>query len=73
MSFSASIPLVPAQTAVSRVTMDFASLKEQVSNLTLYDIKAGVRKVQNGTSLLFRIPRLDAGKYYERSADRLCL
>lgn len=24
------------------------SLKEQVSNLTLYDIKAGVRKVQNG-------------------------
>lgn len=29
-------------------TMDFASLKEQVSNLTLYDIKAGVRKVQNG-------------------------
>ncbi|KAJ9400785.1 hypothetical protein DTO282F9_2353 [Paecilomyces variotii] len=27
--------------------MDFASLKEQVSNLTLYDIKAGVRKVQN--------------------------
>jgi epsin len=30
--------------------MDFSSLKEQVSNLTLYDIKAGVRKVQNGTS-----------------------
>ena len=29
--------------------MDFASLKEQVSNLTLYDLKAGVRKVQNGT------------------------
>lgn len=28
--------------------MDFNSLKEQVSNLTLYDIKAGVRKVQNG-------------------------
>ncbi|KAL1867934.1 hypothetical protein VTK73DRAFT_3899 [Phialemonium thermophilum] len=27
--------------------MDFSSLKEQVSNLTLYDIKAGVRKVQN--------------------------
>lgn len=24
------------------------SLKEQVSNLTLYDLKAGVRKVQNG-------------------------
>src|SRR6266511_509114 len=29
-------------------TMDFNSLKDQVSNLTLYDIKAGVRKVQNG-------------------------
>ncbi|KAF2755483.1 ENTH-domain-containing protein [Pseudovirgaria hyperparasitica] len=27
--------------------MDFASLKDQVSNLSLYDIKAGVRKVQN--------------------------
>ena len=30
--------------------MDFESLKTQVSNLTLYDIKAGVRKVQNGMS-----------------------
>ena len=28
--------------------MDLASLKEQVTNLSLYDIKAGVRKVQNG-------------------------
>lgn len=27
--------------------MDFNSLKETVSNLTLYDLKAGVRKVQN--------------------------
>ncbi|KPI41055.1 ENTH domain-containing protein [Cyphellophora attinorum] len=27
--------------------MDFESLKNQVSNLTLYDVKAGVRKVQN--------------------------
>lgn len=27
---------------------DLASLKDQVSNLTLYDLKAGVRKVQNG-------------------------
>ncbi|KAK5945563.1 Epsin-3, clathrin recruitment and traffic between the Golgi and endosome [Knufia obscura] len=27
--------------------MDFDSLKSQVSNLTLYDLKAGVRKVQN--------------------------
>lgn len=32
--------------------MDFESLKSQVSNLTLYDLKAGVRKVQNGTSLV---------------------
>lgn len=29
--------------------MDFNSLRDQVSNLSLYDIKAGVRKVQNGT------------------------
>ncbi|KAF2840936.1 ENTH-domain-containing protein [Patellaria atrata CBS 101060] len=29
------------------MNMDFSSIKEQVSNLTLYDIKAGVRKVQN--------------------------
>ncbi|MCJ1429717.1 Epsin-3, clathrin recruitment and traffic between the Golgi and endosome [Sticta canariensis] len=27
--------------------MDLSSLREQVSNLTLYDLKAGVRKVQN--------------------------
>ncbi|OAX83336.1 hypothetical protein ACJ72_02296 [Emergomyces africanus] len=27
--------------------MDFNSLKDQVSNITLYDLKAGVRKVQN--------------------------
>ncbi|KAI1918490.1 Epsin-3, clathrin recruitment and traffic between the Golgi and endosome [Ophidiomyces ophidiicola] len=27
--------------------MDFNSLKDQISNLTLYDVKAGVRKVQN--------------------------
>ena len=29
-------------------TMDFSNLKESVANLTLYDLKAGVRKVQNG-------------------------
>ena len=28
--------------------MDINSLKDTVSNLSLYDIKAGVRKVQNG-------------------------
>ena len=27
--------------------MDFNSLKDQVSNLTLYDLKAGFRKAQN--------------------------
>lgn len=32
--------------------MDFESLKSQVSNLTLYDLKAGVRKVQNGESVV---------------------
>jgi epsin len=30
--------------------MDFASLKEAAANISLYDIKAGVRKVQNGES-----------------------
>lgn len=30
--------------------MDFNSLKDQVSNLTLYDLKAGFRKAQNGTN-----------------------
>jgi len=33
----------------AQANMDLNSLKDQVSNLTLYDIKAGVRKVQNGT------------------------
>jgi epsin len=37
--------------------MDFNSLKDQVSNLTLYDIKAGVRKVQNG-----KLPHSRAGE-----------
>jgi hypothetical protein len=39
--------------------MDFDSLKNQVSNLTLYDVKAGVRKVQNGelSSLLLLLDR----------------
>ena len=30
--------------------MDLNSLKEAAANLTLYDLKAGVRKVQNGRS-----------------------
>ena len=28
--------------------MDLSSLREHVSNLSLYDVKAGVRKLQNG-------------------------
>jgi len=31
--------------------MDLSSLKDQVSNLTLYDLKAGFRKAQNGAPL----------------------
>ena len=48
---STSRPLVTSTTSPGRaflVRMDFNNLKDQVSNLTLYDIKAGVRKVQNG-------------------------
>ena len=37
--------------------MDFSSLREQVSNLTMYDLKAGVRKVQNGTLRPLLCPR----------------
>jgi hypothetical protein len=37
--------------------MDFESLKNTVSNLTLYDLKAGVRKVQNG-KFFPALPRL---------------
>jgi hypothetical protein len=35
--------------------MDFSKLQDQVSNLTLYDLKAGVRKMQNGmlSSLMY--------------------
>jgi hypothetical protein len=32
--------------------MDLSQLKDAVSNMTMYDIKAGVRKVQNGKSSL---------------------
>lgn len=41
-------PLAPPQPLLTAATMDLNSLKDSVSNLTLYDIKAGVRKVQNG-------------------------
>lgn len=32
--------------------MDLNDIKNSVSNLTLYDLKAGFRKAQNGTFLL---------------------
>lgn len=32
--------------------MDFNSLKNTVSNLTLYDLKAGVRQLQNGEFII---------------------
>ena len=28
--------------------MDWDGIRSQVSNLSLYDVKAGIRKVQNG-------------------------
>ena len=31
--------------------MDWNDLRNQVSNLSVYDLKAGVRKVQNGKPL----------------------
>lgn len=39
--------------------MDFNDLKSQVSNLTLYDLKAGFRKAQNGASGSYRRVTLD--------------
>jgi len=38
----------PQNHRLNIVNMDFESIRNQVSNLTLYDLKAGVRKVQNG-------------------------
>lgn len=61
---TASVPnTVPPGTIVLR--MDFNSLKDSVSNLTLYDLKAGVRKVQNGKSGIG-----GAGKRWEGRANR---
>ena len=31
--------------------MDFQSLKEQIAGISLYDVKAAVRKAQNGKTL----------------------
>lgn len=38
------VSIFTANTAI----MDWNDLRNQVSNLSVYDIKAGVRKVQNG-------------------------
>jgi len=35
-------------TTSNTATMDWNDLRNQVSNLSVYDLKAGVRKVQNG-------------------------
>jgi epsin len=35
--------------------MDLNSLKDTVAGLTLYDLKAGVRKVQNGALVKFTL------------------
>ena len=38
----------PSRIPIHITNMDINSIRDQVSNLTLYDLKAGVRKVQNG-------------------------
>jgi hypothetical protein len=43
-------PSAPDSVCQQSLAMDFSNLQEKVSNLTLYDLKAGVRKVQNGQS-----------------------
>jgi len=46
----------PAVPRPSQPSMDFNSLKDTVANLSLYDLKAGVRKVQNGNPPVSRCP-----------------
>lgn len=50
LSLAASL-LHSAQGFLLRLDCAMDSIKDQVSNLTLYDLKAGVRKVQNGRFL----------------------
>lgn len=40
--------------------MDWNDLRNQVSNLTVYDLKAGVRKVQNGMSVRRMVSRMSS-------------
>lgn len=37
-------------------SMDLTSIKDSLSNLSIHDIKAGVRKVQNGKSRMLDWP-----------------
>ena len=54
--------------------MDLSSLRDQVSNLTLYDLKAGVRKVQNGKicpqSISYRANLGDSGDELYRDGGK---
>lgn len=51
------------------MNLNFDSLKEQVANLSLYDIKAGVRKVQNGKC--GQLPLLDQADVMMNSCHEL--
>ena len=42
------------------MNFDLDSLKEKVTNLSLYDIKAGVRQVQNGAPNMYTRPKISA-------------
>jgi hypothetical protein len=48
---SANRYIVCRRASASTAIMDLNSIQNKISNLTLYDIKAGVRQVQNGTRL----------------------
>lgn len=47
---------IPYRASTQSPVMDWNNLKDTVSNMTLYDVKAGVRKVQNGRDLSCRFP-----------------
>ena len=46
--------------------MDFGSLKEQIANISLYDVKAAVRKAQNGIMMHPQFPCLHS--YWAQTA-----
>jgi hypothetical protein len=52
--------------------MDLSSLKEQVTNLTLYDVKAGVRKVQNGSSSPLMVDLMDLSMRFGLTGSDQC-